>query len=68
MQAEMYEITPCPQGRLAICPRPRGGLWLMDEMVSLKRRGVTDVVSLLIPEEETETQLQAEAKFCNDSG
>ena len=66
MQAEMYEIIPCPQGRLAICPRPRGGLWLMEEMVSLKRRGVTDVVSLLTPPEVTELQLQAEEKFCND--
>jgi len=66
MQAEMYEITPCPQGRLAICPRPRGGLWLMTELVSLKRRGVTDVVSLLTLAEATELQLQAEEKFCND--
>jgi protein-tyrosine phosphatase len=66
MQAEMYEITPCPQGRLAICPRPRGALWLMEEMASLKKRGVTDVVSLLTPAEATELQLQAEEKFCND--
>ena len=66
MQAEMYEITPCPQGRLAICPRPRGGLWLMEEMVSLKRRGVTNVVSLLTAPEVKELQLQAEEKFCND--
>ena len=48
MRAEMYEITPCPQGRLATCPRPRGGEWLMREIASMKASGVTDLVSLLV--------------------
>lgn len=68
MQAEMYEIEGCPQGRLAICPRPRGGLWLMAELASMKKRGVTDIVSLLTTNEETELQLQSEDKFCADLG
>jgi predicted protein tyrosine phosphatase len=66
IQAELYEITPCPMGRLAIMPRPRGGDWLMPELASLKLRGVTDVVSMLGPAEETQLQLQSEAQFCEN--
>jgi len=68
MQAEMYEITPCPQGRLATMPRPRGGEWLKGELASLKKRYVTDVISMLTPEEEEETWLQAEAQTCAEVG
>ena len=64
MRAEMYEIIPCPLGRLAIMPRPRGADWLQREITSLKSRGVTDVVSMLTPEEETELDLQLEPQFC----
>ncbi len=68
MQAEMYEIVPCPQGRLAIMPRPREGLWLKSELVSLKVRGVTDLVSMLTPQEDIEVGLQAEAQYCAELG
>jgi predicted protein tyrosine phosphatase len=64
----MYEITPCPMGRLAIMPRPRGGEWLEREIASLKHSGVTDLVSMLMPPEEIELGLQSEAQFCNDIG
>jgi protein-tyrosine phosphatase len=68
MQAELYEITPCPHGRLAIMPRPRGGAWLKTELESLARRGVTDVVSLLTPPEENQLELQAEPEVCAGVG
>lgn len=68
MQAEMYEIMPCPQGRLAIMPRPRGSEWLRGELASLQSRGVTDLVSLLTPAEEVELRLQAEEQNCADLG
>jgi len=68
MQAEMYEITPCPQGRLATMPRPRGGEWLRRELTSLKNRGVTDLVSMLTPDEEAELVLQAEPQICAELG
>jgi len=64
----MYEIIPCPQGRLAIMPRPRGGDWLEDELASLKPRGVTDLVSMLTPAEEIELNLQLEPQYCADLG
>ena len=38
----------------------------MEELASMKRRGVTDIVSLLTSAEETELQLQSEEKFCHD--
>ncbi len=60
----MYEIIPCPLGKLAIMPRPRGGEWLVKELGSLKVAGVTDLVSLLMPEEEIELKLQDEEKIC----
>ena len=68
MQAEMYEIIPCPRGRLATMPRPRGGDWLTGELASLKSRGVTDLVSMLTPAEEIELGLQSESQFCADLG
>jgi protein-tyrosine phosphatase len=64
IQAELYEITPCPVGRLAIMPRPRGGDWLMPELASLRLRGVTDVVSLLQIEEIEDLDIEREAEFC----
>jgi protein tyrosine phosphatase (PTP) superfamily phosphohydrolase (DUF442 family) len=68
MQAEIYEIIPCPAGRLAIMPRPRGGDWLRGELASLKSRGVSDLVSMLPPEEEVELDLQSESQYCADLG
>lgn len=68
MQAEMYEIAPCPRGRLAIMPRPREGMWLKSELASLKVRGVTDLVSMLTPQEEIEVGLQAEEQLCAELG
>jgi predicted protein tyrosine phosphatase len=68
MQAEMYEIIPCPVGRLAIMPRPRGQEWLKGELASLKSRGVTDLVSMLQPAEEIELRLQSEEQFCAELG
>jgi protein-tyrosine phosphatase len=64
IQAELYEITPCPIGRLAVMPRPRGGDWLMPELASLKLRGVTDIVSLLQPAEVGDLGLEPEPDFC----
>jgi protein-tyrosine phosphatase len=68
MRAEMYEIVPCPQGKMAIMPRPRGWDWLLRELGSLKVCGVTDLVSLLTPEEEIELGLQDEEKICAELG
>src|SRR5580704_3310671 len=64
MRVDIYEIIPCPQGRLATMPRPRGGDWLRDELISLKSLGVSDLVSMLTPSEEAELELTAESQHC----
>jgi protein-tyrosine phosphatase len=68
MRAEMYEIIPCPQGRLATMPRPRDGGWLKSEIASLKKSGVTDLVSTLTMSEEVEIGLLFEADLCEELG
>ncbi len=68
MRAQFFEITPCPQGRLATMPRPRGDDWLADEIESLKVEGVTDLVSLLMRDEEIELGLALEGDCCASSG
>jgi protein-tyrosine phosphatase len=68
MRAEMYEIIPCPQGRIATMPRPRGGDWLKGELASLKAAGVTDIVTLLTLEDELDLQLLFEADLCEELG
>jgi protein-tyrosine phosphatase len=61
MQAKVYWVVGPWQGRLGIVPRPRGGDWLRDETTAWREAGIDDVVSLLVPEEETELVLEGEA-------
>jgi protein-tyrosine phosphatase len=68
MRAEMYEIIPCPEGRLATMPRPRDGEWLKGEIASLKTAGVTDLVSMLTMSEEVEIGLLFEPELCEEFG
>lgn len=49
-------------------PRPRGGDWLSDEIVSLRDQGVDIVVSLLTPDEESELHLNEESELCRAAG
>lgn len=68
MRTELFWIpTPFP-GRLAIAPRPRGGDWLDDELRSWHEAGIDAVVSLLMPEEVAEFDLEGEAASCAASG
>lgn len=68
MKAELYWIQSIGAGRLATMPRPRGGDWLRDEIVSLRADGVELLVSLLTPYETGELELQAEAALCGAFG
>lgn len=53
--------------RLGIMPRPRGGDWLSDEIIYLKRNKVDLLVSLLEKSEVQELELQHEASFCKEN-
>jgi protein tyrosine/serine phosphatase len=68
MKVDIYEIKPCPKGQLAIMPRPRGGDWLGDEMISIKSLGVSDIVSMLTTSEEVELELEKEEELCAAAG
>jgi len=59
---EIYWINASGPGRLAVMPRPRGGDWLEDEILSLKRFGIDILVSLLTPEEESYLGLEKEGE------
>lgn len=50
--------------RIGIMPRPRGGDWLEDEIIHLKRQKVTVLVSLLESEEIRELELRNEEAIC----
>ena len=64
----MFPIPTDSPGRLAITARPRGNDWLSDDVAAWKRAGVTLVVSLLTPDEETELGLVEEAAECVAAG
>ena len=68
MRAELYLVTECPIGRLAIMPRPRGGDWLEDEVLSWRRQGLDTVVSLLEDAEVAELELLKEEEACAQAG
>ncbi len=54
--------------RVAIVPRPRGGDWLEDELLTIKAAGVDVLVSMLTPEERGELGLDEEAALCQQVG
>src|SRR4051812_41827294 len=68
MQVKLYWISGVEAGRLGIMPRPRGGEWLEDEILSLKASGVDVVVSLLEKEEIAELDIAAEQILCEANG
>src|SRR5260370_4725210 len=68
MYTELHWMDGPWPGRLAISARPRGGDWLDEELVSWRKSGVDEVVSLLTPEEVDSLELQNEAVYSRDSG
>ncbi len=68
MRTELYWLPAPWAGRLAIMPRPRGGDWLEDEILSWRQAGVDEVVSLLTPEEISDLGLADEEELCLANG
>jgi protein-tyrosine phosphatase len=56
--------SPVLQGKLGIMARPRGDVWLSDDLGVLKQHGVEMIVSLLTDQEARELQLLDEAVQC----
>jgi protein-tyrosine phosphatase len=55
-------------GKLAVSPRPRGNDWLEDDLGRWKMLGITQVVSLLEPDEEVQLGLENEHAECERIG
>jgi protein-tyrosine phosphatase len=68
MNTPVYWISKQLPGKLALIPRPRGGDWLDDEMVSLRNSGIDVIVSLLTEEESAEFDLAQEAELSGTHG
>jgi protein-tyrosine phosphatase len=68
MPPEIYWIQAAGRGRLAVMPRPRGGDWLEDEVLHLKRSGIGTLVSMLTPEEESLLDLRNEGALARRHG
>jgi protein-tyrosine phosphatase len=68
MWVTVYWIGESSSGRMGIRPRPRGGDWLEDEVISLRQSKVDAVVSLLEPVEVSELELMREEEFCQKHG
>ena len=68
MQVKLHWIDGIGAGRLGILPRPRGGDWLGDEILSLKSSGVDAVVSLLERAEIEELDIAEEQALCEANG
>jgi protein-tyrosine phosphatase len=49
-------------------PRPRGGDWLEDEIINLKKNGVDILVSCLTVNEIKELDIQKEPDYCKKHG
>jgi protein-tyrosine phosphatase len=50
--------------KIATMPRPRGGEWLEDEIISLKNEGVDVLVSMLEDHEISRFELELEKEIC----
>ena len=66
MRVPLYSIQEeLPTGKLSIMPRPRGGDWLRDEIMSLHEAGVDVLVSLLTFLEVSELDIAEEGTLCH---
>jgi predicted protein tyrosine phosphatase len=61
MKPTLFSIDHPGPGHLSTMAKPRGGDWLSDEMVALRRAGVDVIVSALTAMESQEVGLEAEA-------
>jgi protein-tyrosine phosphatase len=68
MFTELFQVEGPWPGQLAISPRPRGGDWLEEEIISWRRVGIDIIVSLLEPSEAADLNLGNEAMQSEATG
>lgn len=64
MRARLFSIQTSSPGHLSTMARPRGGDWLLDEIIAIREAGVDILVSLLTADEVDELDLSREATYC----
>ena len=68
MKTPIYWTQNKFPGRIAIVPRPRGGDWLEDEILSFKQSGIDVIVSLIEKQEEIDLGLEPEKEVAEANG
>jgi protein tyrosine phosphatase (PTP) superfamily phosphohydrolase (DUF442 family) len=68
MTPELYWVDAPAAGRLAVSARPRGGLWLEDDLFALRAAGVDTLVCMMVPGELPELQLVHEPELAVAAG
>jgi protein-tyrosine phosphatase len=65
---EVFWVKGEPAASLAIVLRPRGGDWLKDELLRMRREGIQTLVSLLEPQEAAYLGLEDEGRIAEETG
>lgn len=65
---DVFEVETPYAGRLSVCMRPRGGMWLDSDIKRLRAAGWDVLVSALMPREVEELQLAATEQHCAELG
>jgi len=68
MVSDLRWVEDIGPHRLAVGPRPRGGVWLADEVAGWRAAGIDSVVSLIEGSEEIELELEQESLLCRSRG
>lgn len=68
MTPELYWVECPAPGKLAVSARPRGGLWLDDDLAALKAAGIDTLVCMMVEGELKELQLQDERELALAAG
>lgn len=68
MTPELYWVECPAPGKVAVCARPRGGLWLDDDLAALKVAGIDTLVCMMVEGELRELQLQDEHLLALEAG
>ncbi|MGH2633791.1 MAG: protein-tyrosine phosphatase family protein [Tepidiformaceae bacterium] len=68
MTPELYWVDAPAPGRLAVSARPRGGLWLADDLIALRAEGIDTLVCMMVPGELPELQLVDEPELAVAAG
>ncbi len=68
MTPKLWWVDAPAPGRLAVVERPRGGLWLEDDLLALRGAGIDTLVCLMVHGELKELNLDDEPRLAVEAG